>query len=214
MLPGEQRVVDEIVVSLEARYPTDEEEQAETEGWRAFDYLPSHGIWVALATFIPTFLAIVIGIPHVLTPALVPLATEPRVPVAPLSATMASSTPTGWPADPGRGLLATSVPRGMEDRGLLPMTLVDETHTPRPSLRTTELATSPKPAAIGPKAPKPAPAEDSAWTPAAAFADNRTAAQLASTMRNQGYRVEVRHEDSAARPWVVWVKANTKPKGG
>jgi len=28
----EQRVVDEILVSLEARYPTDKEEQAETEG--------------------------------------------------------------------------------------------------------------------------------------------------------------------------------------
>jgi cell division septation protein DedD len=198
MLPGEQRVVDEIVVSLETRYPTDEEEPAETEGWRAFDYLPSRGIWVALATFIPTFLAIVIGIPHVLTPALVPLATEPRVPEAPLSATMASST---------------SVPRGMEDTGRL-MTLVDEAHMPRPSLRTTELATSPEPAAVGPRAPKSAPAEDSAWTPAAAFADNRTAARLASTMRSQGYRVDVRHEDSATRPWVVWVKENAKPKGG
>jgi hypothetical protein len=28
----EQRVVDEILVSLEARYPTDKEEQPETEG--------------------------------------------------------------------------------------------------------------------------------------------------------------------------------------
>jgi hypothetical protein len=60
MMLGEQRVVDEIAVSLEARYPTDEEEQAESEGWTAFDYLPSHGIWVALATFVPTFLAVVI----------------------------------------------------------------------------------------------------------------------------------------------------------
>lgn len=210
MLLGEQRVVDEILVSLEARYPTDEEEQAETEGWTAFDYLPSHGIWVALATFIPTFLAVVIGVPHVLTSALAPHATEPRVPGAPLSATMAltaSATPTGWPADLRPVFLATSVPSGTEEMGR-PTTLVDDAPTPRPSLETTELAASPKPTAIGPKAPKPAPAEDSAWAPAAAFADNQTAARLASTMRNQGYRVDVRHEDSATRPWVVWLKAN------
>ena len=210
MVLGEQRGVDEIVVSLEARYPTDEEEPAETEGWTAFDYLPSHGKWVALATFIPTFLAIVIGVPHFLTSALAPHATEPRVPVPPRSATMAltaSSTPTGSPADLRPVFLATSVPSGMEGRGR-PTTLVDDAPTPRPSLETTELAASPKPTAIGPKTPKPAPAEDRAWAPAAAFADNQTAARLASTMRNQGYRVDVRHEDSATRPWVVWIKAN------
>jgi hypothetical protein len=32
MVLEEQRAVDEIVVSLEARYPTDEEKQAEAEG--------------------------------------------------------------------------------------------------------------------------------------------------------------------------------------
>jgi hypothetical protein len=208
MVLGEQRGVDEIVVSLEARYPTDEEERAKTEGWTAFDYLPSHGIWVALATFVPTFLAIVIGVPHVLTSALAPHATEPRVPVAPRSATMAltaSSTPTGWPADLRPVLLATPVPSGTEERGR-PTTLVAEAATPRPSLETTDAA-SPKPTAIGPNAPRPAPAEDSAWAPAAAFADNQTATRLASTMRDQGYRVDVRHEDSATRPWVVWIKA-------
>jgi cell division septation protein DedD len=200
------------LVSLEARYPSDEEEQAETEGRTAFDYLPSHGIWVALATFIPTFLAVVIGVPHFLTFALAPHATEPRVSEAPLSATMAltaSSTPTGLPADLRPVFLAPSVPSGTEERSR-PTTLVDEAPTPRPSLETTELAASPKPTAIGPKAPKPAPAEDSAWAPAAAFADNQTAARLASTMRNQGYRMDVRHEDSATRPWVVWIKANAQ----
>jgi hypothetical protein len=193
MLLGEQRGVDEILVSLEARYPS-EEEQTETEEWTAFDYLPSHGMWIALATFVPTFLAVVIGVPHVLTSALAPHTTEPRVAVAPRSAMTASATPTGWSADLRPMFLATSVPRGME---------------------TAEFAASPKPTAIRPNAPKPAPAEDSAWTPAAAFSDNQTAARLASTMRNQGYRVDVRHEDAATRPWVVWIKANPqRPKGG
>jgi hypothetical protein len=194
MLLGEQRGVDEILVSLEARYPS-EEEQTETEEWTAFDYLPSHGMWIALATFVPTFLAVVIGVPHVLTSALAPHTTEPRVAVAPpRSAMTASATPTGWSADLRPMFLATSVPRGME---------------------TTELAASAKPTAIRPKAPKPAAAEDSAWTPAAAFSDNQTAARLAGTMRNQGYRVDVRHEDAATRPWVVWIKANPqRPKDG
>jgi hypothetical protein len=209
MLPGERRVVDEIIVSLEARYPS-EEDQAETEGRTAVDYLPSHGIWIALATFIPTFLAVVIGVPHFLTSALAPHATEPGVPGAPRSATMASSTPTGWPADLPV-FLATSVPSGMEERRR-PTTLVDEAPTRRPSLETTELAASPKLPAIGPKARKPAPAEDNAWAPAAAFADNQTAARLASTMRSQGYQVDVRHEDSATRPWVVRIKANPQSR--
>jgi cell division septation protein DedD len=85
---------------------------------------------------------------------------------------------------------------------------MDEAPTRRPSLETTERAASPKLPVIGPKARQPAPAEDNAWAPAAAFADNQTAARLASTMRNQGYQVDVRHEDAATRPWVVRIKAN------
>jgi hypothetical protein len=206
---GEQRGVDEILVSLEAQYPTDEEEQAETEGWAALGHLPAHGIWVALATFIPTFLVIVIGVPHFLTSVLAPHATEPRVPVVPLSATVAltaSATSTGGSADLRPAVLATSIPGGTGGSGR-PTTLVDDTPTPRPSLETSELAASTKPTAP-PKDPKPAPTEDSAWAPAAAFGDNQTAARLASTMHNQGYRVDVRYERSATRPWVVWIKAS------
>jgi len=215
MLLGEQRGVDEILVSLEARYPSGEE-QTEPEEWAAFDYLPSHGMWIALATFVPTFLAVVIGVPYVLTSLLAPQTIEPRVPVAPRSATpalTASATPTGWPAELRPVFVATSGPSGMEETSR-PKTLVDEAPTPQPGLETAKLAAS-QPTAIRPKAPKPAPAEDSAWAPAAAFADNQSAARLASTMRNQGYRVDVRHEDAATRPWVVWIKANPqKPKGG
>jgi hypothetical protein len=209
MVLGAQRAVDEIVVSLAARYPTDEEEQTETEGGTAFDYLPSRGIRVALVTFIPTFLVVVIGVPHVLSSALAPHATGPRAPMVPPSPTMAvtvSATPTGWPADLPPVFLATSVPSGTGGRGR-PTTLVAAAQTPRPSREAPEFPASPKPPAIGP-APTPAPAEDSAWVPAAAFEDNHTAARLASTMRTQGYRVDVRHEDAATRPWVVWIKAN------
>ena len=108
MLLGEQRGVDEILASLEARYSS-EGEQTETDQSTAFDYLPSRGIWIALATFVPTFLTVVIGVPHVLTSALAPHTTEPRVPVASRSAT------TAWArADGVVSRLAARVPGHIE----------------------------------------------------------------------------------------------------
>lgn len=180
MVPGEQRVLDEILAALEARYPTHEEEQAETERWTVLDHLSSPGMWIALATFVPTFLAVAFGVPHFLA------STPPRAVTAP-------ATPTGW-----------------EWRG--PAALADDAPTPRPSLETRERAASVETTAIRPTAAKPAPAGDSAWAPAAAFSDNKTAARLASAMHNQGYRVDVRREDSATRPWVVWIKANPQDR--
>ena len=42
------------------------------------------------------------------------------------------------------------------------------------------------------------------WTRAAALADERAAARLAGSLRNQGYRVDVRREDDSTLPWVLW----------
>lgn len=66
MVPGEQQVVDEILASLEARYPTHEEEQAEAERWMVLELL-----------------AVAVGVPHFLA------STPPRSMTAP-------TTPTGW----------------------------------------------------------------------------------------------------------------------
>jgi hypothetical protein len=49
------------------------------------------------------------------------------------------------------------------------------------------------------------------WTPAAAFADREAASRLASSIQQQGYPVEIRQEQSSARPWVVWIGA--QPRG-
>ena len=166
MVPGEQQVVDEILASLEARYPTHEEEQAEAERWTVLDYLFSPGIWIALATFVPTLLAVAVGVPH----------------------------STGW-----------------EWRG--PAALADDAPTPRARREASEPVASVETTAIRSTAPKPAPAGDSAWVPAAAISDSKTAARLASAMHNQGYRVDVRREDSATRPWVVWIKASPPDRG-
>ena len=50
------------------------------------------------------------------------------------------------------------------------------------------------------------------WTPAAAFADREAAGRLASSIQQHGYPVEIRQEQSSARPWVVWIGA--QPRGG
>jgi len=164
MVPGEQQVVDEILASLEARYPTHEEEQAEAERWTVLELL-----------------AVAVGVPHFLA------STPPRSMTAP-------ATPTGW-----------------EWRG--PAALADDAPTPRARREASEPVASVETTAIRSTAPKPAPAGDSAWVPAAAFSDSKTAARLASAMHNQGYRVDVRREDSATRPWVVWIKASPPDRG-
>jgi hypothetical protein len=198
----------EILASLEARYPTHEEEQVETKGWAASGYPPPRGIWVALATFIPTFLAVFIGVPVLLGSAPARHAAEPR---ATTMTVTASPAPTVRTAEVQPMFLDTSGPAGTEKRRGGPPTLVVEASSPPPNPETTELAVgpksapSPKPTAIEPTPPKPARAKDISWVPAAAFADNQAAARLASSMRNQGYRVEVRHEDSATHPWAVWI---------
>ena len=67
------------------------------------------------------------------------------------------------------------------------------------------------------RAPVAAPAVETRtggrdWTPAAAFADREAAARLASSIQQQGYPVEIRQDQSATRPWVVWIGA--QPRGG
>ena len=67
------------------------------------------------------------------------------------------------------------------------------------------------------RAPAAAPAVETRkggrdWTPAAAFADREAAARLASSIQQQGYPVEIRQDQSATRPWVVWIGA--QPRGG
>ncbi len=84
----------EILASLEARYPTHEEEQVETKGWAASGYPPPRGIWVALATFIPTFLAVFTGVPVLLGSAPARHAAEPRATTMTVTASPAPTVRT------------------------------------------------------------------------------------------------------------------------
>jgi hypothetical protein len=63
-------------------------------------------------------------------------------------------------------------------------------------------------------APEPSTAEAGKtgrdWTPAAAFTDREAAGRLASSIQRQGYPVEIRQEQSSARPWVVWIGAQPR----
>ena len=58
----------------------------------------------------------------------------------------------------------------------------------------------------------PVAADTASWVRAAAFADDAAADRLAASMRSQGYRVDVRREDSATLPWVVWVTKSSSPR--
>ncbi|HEX9749425.1 MAG TPA: hypothetical protein VGB86_13570 [Methylomirabilota bacterium] len=69
-------------------------------------------------------------------------------------------------------------------------------------------------AAVPTTAPEPSTAEAGKtgrdWTPAAAFTDREAAGRLASSIQRQGYPVEIRQEQSSARPWVVWIGAQPR----
>ena len=65
---------------------------------------------------------------------------------------------------------------------------------------------------LEPKPVRSVSADTASWVRAAAFADDGAAARLAASMRGQGYRVDVRREDSATLPWVVWVTKSSSPR--
>ena len=58
---------------------------------------------------------------------------------------------------------------------------------------------------VEPKRVSSVSADSVSWVRAAAFADGHAADELGAAMRGKGYRVDIRLEDSATLPWVVWV---------
>ena len=98
-------------------------------------------------------------------------------------------------------MLGPSFPRSM-DRSRVPLPDFIETwevsDNAAPALPS-------KPERVEPTPVKSVSVDAVSWVRAAAFADNRAAARLAGTMRSQGYRVDLRLEDSTTLPWVVWI---------
>jgi hypothetical protein len=181
-----QGLIEDIRTSLDTRYPAESQEELEAET------PPLRGLLIALAAFVPTFLLVVIGLPY-----LVPLTPAPPGPLpAPMTMPPPSTTMLG-PLSP----VSTRLPAPLAE--LLETWVVHDTWaTGLPGIASKPESVEPKPVGA---------ADIASWTRAAAFADNRAASRLAGVMRSQGYRVDLRREDSATLPWVVWTSKSPVP---
>lgn len=173
-LAPERDLLDDVRLSLEARYPLGSDDEKEEEEGEEGEEVPEsgtpvlRGIQTALAAFVPTFVIVFLGLPYLLPQAPAPLSRDEPWAVA------------------------------------------------SPELRETwlndALALAPRREDLEPKPVRSVAGDTAPWVRAAAFADDGAADRLAASMRSQGYRVDVRREDSATLPWVVWVTKSSSPR--
>ena len=167
-------LLQDIRLSLDARYAAESEED---EAQADEEHaLPWLGMSVALAAFVPTFLSIVLGVPLLLATVFAPASEGP---------TLAQVAGPQLPTAPA-ATLSWSDDRPLGDAWE----------------QGDGVATRPGGGAAKPV--KLAATDVVTWTRAAALADERAAARLAGSLRNQGYRVDVRREDDSTLPWVLW----------
>jgi hypothetical protein len=158
---------------------------------------PSHGIWIAAATFVPTFLATFFGVAYL---ASLPMGT--RFPPGlkggppPVTSTLA----------PQRDFVATPRQAQAPIREALGNAAVPATTPaiPRPASGPTRPQVKPKADELK-RSTSTAPKKDDAWVRAAAFSDRDSAERLAASIEQQGYPAKVRRGDTANTPWVVWI---------
>jgi hypothetical protein len=215
----------------------------ETDGDEAGSLLPRlPGPLIAAAAFVPTFLALFVGLSYLLgdatpTPltagapvpsgtaimsdlgaqgtrpglenAMPPAAVEPSTPTLPLTL-----PPAQPPTRPQVAIAPEPEPRAAPSAAEPPRAApsAERPRQPQAAVQATPRERTPAevPRPSGREAvPSPSGRD---WTPAAAFADRQAAGRLATSIQQQGYPVEIREEQSSARPWVVWIGA--QPRGG
>lgn len=215
--------------------PSDDEEEDDEEGGLL------RGVGTAVAAFIPAFVVVFFGLPYLvgsLIPTLKPGATDAPLPAVALSPPVPfeDPRPSASPEDradedrsgrlpstaPSLSKASPSLPPGPvpreEARPQAPGPVSERRREPPDSswaIRGSEapptLTAKPRSADSGRTAA--ASPEDGRWTPAAAFGDRHAAASLAASIQRQGYSVEVRHDSSATRPWVVWIGPHPQGSG-
>ncbi len=193
------------------------QEQAE-----ASDTSPLQGLCIAAATFIPTFLAAFLGIPYLLgLPVSVRLPDEPENRPQPAMSEMAPSRNL-LPSLPEPTLTKPSnspAESPLQPRGETPAAAPIGNRGPQSSLGAPTIAPAPRTQAeprdqsraMDSRRSGARPREERAWTLAAAFKDQESAARLAASIERRGYPTKIRHEESAERPWVVWI--GKQPQG-
>jgi hypothetical protein len=181
----------------------------------------SRGFWIALATFVPTFVAIFFGIPY-----LAGLPMETRFP----SGLKGSIPPVVSSLAPERGFVGAPPQEPAPRMPSAPSAMLPVGHAGGPSRSRLTAATRalgtaapavPRPASqsrpqVKPKAAEPKRSastgtKDDSWLLAAAFADRDSAERLAASIERQGYPAKVRRHDATTTPWVVWV--GKQPRG-
>jgi hypothetical protein len=156
------------------------------------------GIWIALSTFVPTFLTVVLGIPYL---AGLPMTTRSLVgsrdcapPVVSSSAPGAAPGRTirvGGLADAGAQLASTPTREALGNVGIsATASLPDD-----PS-RAEDSRTLPSAAAI---------MRDGAWARGPAFLQKESAAHFAARMQRVGFPTHVTRDDRRGVRWVVWI---------
>jgi hypothetical protein len=192
--------------------PLEDEETRERAG-----LVPLHGVWIAVASFVPAFLTIFFGIPY-----LAGLPVASRVPVS-----LQRSTPPVVLSPLSRESGFVGAPP-QEPAPMIPMRAVERADelarvpsTPTTEVSGTAAIPSPTPAAPRPASPPTRPqvepeaaeAKRSAsavtkgpvWVLGAAFSDRDSAERLAASVEHQGYPAKVRRDNTSSTPWVVWI---------
>lgn len=167
------------------------------------------GIWIALATFVPTFLAVIFGLPYL---AGLPMTTRSNVegqgcasPV--VSSQVSESTSQKEPSKEMGSPEHTMRVGGLADAG-----------TRLASITTTEaLGNAAAPATPSartrshePKAAEPLPdvaaiMRDGSWARGPAFLRKESAAHFAARMERVGFPTHVTRDDRRGIRWVVWI---------
>jgi hypothetical protein len=157
---------------------------------------PSHGIWIAVATFVPTFLVTFFGVAYL---AGLPMGT--RFPSGlksgppPVTSTLAPQRDLVAPPGQARAPMR----EGLQDAAVPATTPA----IPRPASGPTRPQGAPKATEL--KRSVSTVTKDDAWVRAAAFSDRDSAERFAASIERQGYPVNVRRGDTPNTPWVVWI---------
>jgi hypothetical protein len=180
-----------------------------------------HGIWIALATFVPTFLAIVFGIPYLaglpmasrfpaglhgsLAPVVSSLVPEQGLVEAPSqdpAPMMPSGRPTRRAVGQGDELARLPSTPTRETRGLAAVAAITPAISPPASQRARPQVEA---KAAEPKRSASTVTKDHVWVRGAAFSDRDSAERLAARIERQGYAAKVVREETLTPPWVVWI---------
>lgn len=174
-----------------------EGEEPEEEVRRGF----SRGIWIAAATFVPTFLVIYFGIVYL---GGVPMGT--RVPAGPT----AGPPPAMSALAPQRDLVASppQAPAPIQEALKNAAAPATASAIARPVPRSTRPHVEPK--AAQPKRSASTAPKNGAWVRGAAFPDRGSAERLAASIERRGYSVTVRRDGPPSASWVVWINKNPK----